>query len=204
VDTVAWPWTALSGFGLGLSLIVAIGAQNAYVLKQGIQRRHVLAVVAICALSDALLISLGIAGMGALVERAPLALVVLRWFGAAFLLSYGLLAARRAIWPTALAPSAQGGGSLTRVVLTCLAFTWLNPHVYLDTVLLLGSVANTHEGGRWAFGAGAIIGSVVWFTVLGYGARLLAGVFARPLAWRLLDGAIAVVMVTLGLRLVLA
>jgi L-lysine exporter family protein LysE/ArgO len=202
--TFSW-WAALSGFGLGLSLIVAIGAQNAFVLKQGLRRSHVLPVVLVCALSDVVLIALGVAGMGALVQRAPVALTVLRWLGAAFLVGYGLLAARRAVSVRALAPAGRGEGSLAAALATCLALTWLNPHVYLDTVLLLGSLASTHgPSGRWLFAAGAMTASMVWFTALGYGARLLAGVFARPLAWRLLDGAIAVTMVALGLRLVLA
>jgi L-lysine exporter family protein LysE/ArgO len=198
------PWAMLSGVGLGLSLIVAIGAQNAFVLRQGLRRSHVLAVVVICASSDALLIGLGVGGMGALVERAPVALVLLRWLGAAFLIGYAALAARRALSPAVLSPGATGDGSLRTAVVTCLAFTWLNPHVYLDTVLLLGSVANTHgPTGRWAFGAGAMAASVAWFSALGYGARALAGVFARPLAWRVLDAAIAVTMLTMGLRLLL-
>jgi len=193
---------ALPGFGLGLSLIVAIGAQNAFVLRQGIRRSHVLVVVLICALSDAVLIALGVAGMGALVDRAPLALTIMRWLGAAFLIGYGILAARRAWHPQTLRAAQQGGGSLASVAATCLAFTWLNPHVYLDTVLLLGSLANAHgPSGRWVFGAGAIVASGVWFTLLGYGARRLSGLFARPLAWRVLDGAIAVTMTAMGIGL---
>ncbi len=192
----------LSGFGLGLSLIIAIGAQNAFVLRQGIRRSHVLVVVLICALSDAALIALGVAGMGAIVDRAPLALTLVRWLGAAFLIGYGILAARRAWRPAALHAGPGGGGSLFSVAATCLAFTWLNPHVYLDTVLLLGSLANTHgPSGRWAFGLGAIVASGVWFTLLGYGASRLSGLFARPVAWRVLDGAIAVTMTAMGLRL---
>jgi L-lysine exporter family protein LysE/ArgO len=195
----------LSGFGLGLSLIIAIGAQNAFVLRQGIRRSHVLVVVLICALSDAALIALGVAGMGAIVDRAPLALTLVRWLGAAFLIGYGILAARRAWRPAALHAGPGGGGSRFSVAATCLAFTWLNPHVYLDTVLLLGSLANTHgPSGRWAFGFGAIVASGVWFTLLGYGARRLSGLFARPVAWRVLDGAIAVTMTAMGLRLLVS
>jgi L-lysine exporter family protein LysE/ArgO len=200
----SWSGLLLAGFGLGLSLIVAIGAQNAFVLKQGLRRAHVLPVVLICALSDAVLILLGITGMGAVVAAAPAAMTVLRWVGAAFLVGYGLLAARRAWSPTALSPSGGSERSLLTVVATCLAFTWLNPHVYLDTVLLLGSIANSHGSpGRWAFGAGAVTASLTWFTSLGFGARLLGGVFARPLAWRILDGGIAVTMIAMGLNLVL-
>ncbi|MFY1691521.1 LysE/ArgO family amino acid transporter [Plantactinospora sp. WMMB782] len=195
----------VTGFGVGLSLIVAIGAQNAYVLRQGVRAEHVLPIVAICALSDALLILAGISGIGAVVERAPVALTVFRWAGAAFLVGYGLLAARRAFGTQSLAAGAGTAGSTLRTaVLTVLAMTWLNPHVYLDTVLLLGSIANTHGGsGRWSFGAGAALASVVWFTALGYGARLLGRVFARPAAWRVLDALIALTMVTIGVSLVL-
>jgi L-lysine exporter family protein LysE/ArgO len=196
---------ALSGLGLGLSLIVAIGAQNAFVLRQGLRREHIVAVIVICAVSDAALIALGVAGAGWVFEQIPWLVEVVRWAGFAFLLVYGLLAARRAIRPKALA-AASGEAtrmSLLAVIGTCLALTWLNPHVYLDTVVLLGSVASTHGGLRWAFAAGAVVASVLWFTALGVGARLLAPVFARPIAWRVLDGVIAVVMVVLAVSLVL-
>jgi len=194
-----------AGLGLGLSLIVAIGAQNAFVLRQGIRAKHVLAVVAICALSDLVLIFLGISGVGLVIGQFPVALAVVRWLGAAFLVGYGLLAARRAFLGGRLEVEQGGNGSSLRsVVLTVLALTWLNPHVYLDTVLLLGSVANTHgDAGRWLFGVGAGVASILWFTALGFGARLLAGVFAKPLAWRILDGVIAATMIALGVSLVL-
>jgi L-lysine exporter family protein LysE/ArgO len=197
--------SGIAGFGLGLSLIIAIGAQNAFVLRQGIRRSHVLPIVLVCAISDIVLIVLGIAGVGVVVTRFPVALVVVRWLGAAFLVGYGLLAARRALRSQRLdADSGGDGPSLKTAVLTVLALTWLNPHVYLDTILLLGSVANTHgDPGRWIFGAGAAIASIVWFGALGYGARLLGRVFARPVAWRILDGAIAVTMIWLGISLVI-
>ncbi|WP_069464063.1 LysE/ArgO family amino acid transporter, partial [Actinacidiphila rubida] len=165
---------ALAGLGTGLSLIVAIGAQNAFVLRQGIRREHVPAVVAICAASDALLIALGIGGIGTVVGRWPSAVTVISWAGGAFLIGYGLLAARRALHPSSMtADGAAVGSSLRGAVLTCLAMTWLNPHVYLDTLLLLGSVANGYGAGRWPFGVGAAAGSVLWFSGLGFGARLL-------------------------------
>jgi len=193
---------ALAGLGTQLSLIVAIGAQNTFVLRQGIRREHVAVVVAICAASDAVLIGLGVSGVGTAVGRWPSATRVAAWVGGVFLLGYGLLAARRATRPAPLtAVGAEAGpvrGSLRAAVLTCLAMTWLNPHVYLDTVLLLGSVANGYGGGRWPFGAGAATGSVVWFVGLGFGARLLRGPFARPGSWRVLDALIACTMVTLG------
>ena len=236
--------SVLAGVGLGLSLIVAIGAQNVFVLRQGIRREHVFAVAAICALSDLALIMVGVSGIGAVLTAVPWLVDVIRWAGAAFLVAYGLLAARRAIrpsgetleaetaehevetaeadaaglvgaragTPSALAnPAASASTStLTRrsaglaaAVLTCLALTWLNPHVYLDTVFLLGSVANTHGDGRWAFAAGAGFASIAWFFGLAYGARLLGGVLSSPRAWRVLDAIIAVVMVGLGIMLVL-
>lgn len=199
---------ALAGLGLGLSLIVAIGAQNAFVLRQGLRREHVLAVVLVCAISDAVLIAVGVAGGGILFTVVPWLVDVIRWAGAAFLLAYGVLAAVRALrrpHPDAVGlragPTASAG--LGTAIGTCLTLTWLNPHVYLDTVLLLGSVAATHQEDRWFFAAGAVVGSVLWFTTLGFGARLLAPLFAKPLAWRILDGMIAVVMIALATSLVL-
>lgn len=193
---------ALAGFGTGLSLIVAIGAQNAFVLRQGIRREHVAAVVAICATSDAVLIALGIGGVGTVVKAWPTAVTVAAWIGGAFLVCYGLLAARRAMRPGALDASGAASTSLRAAVLTCLAMTWLNPHVYLDTVLLLGSLANGYGSGHWWFGAGAATASVVWFSGLGFGARLLRRPFARPGSWRALDGVIAVTMTVLGVAMV--
>lgn len=194
----------LSGLGFGLSLIIAIGAQNAFVLRQGLRREHVLVVVLVCALSDALLIGLGVGGLGTLLQFVPWLIVVVRIGGAAFLIVYGILAVRRAVRPKALV--AEGGGaamSLRTALGTVLALTWLNPHVYLDTVVLLGSVAGTHNGDRWWFGLGAAVGSIVWFTALGYGARLLRPLFAKPIAWRILDGSIAVVMFAIAISLLL-
>jgi L-lysine exporter family protein LysE/ArgO len=199
---------ALAGFGLGLSLIIAIGAQNAFVLRQGLRREHVLAVVLICALSDAALISLGVAGGGALFTALPWLVEIIRWVGAAFLVTYGVLAAVRALRrprPEAdgLRAAGTGAKSLAVAITTCLALTWLNPHVYLDTVLLLGSVGSTHGEQRWWFAGGATLGSILWFTSLGFGARLLAPLFAKPLAWRILDGLIALVMIAIAVMLVL-
>ncbi|MBW8763685.1 MAG: amino acid transporter [Microbacterium sp.] len=209
--------TALAGLGLGLSLIVAIGAQNVFVLRQGIRREHVLAVVTICALSDAVLIIAGVAGLGFLISAAPWLVVVARWAGALFLLSYGVLAARRA-WrggeelevddtgAAASAPAASAA-TLTRtrlapVILTTLALTWLNPHVYLDTVLMLGSIAATHGSERWLFAAGAVVASILWFSALGFGARYLGRWLRTERSWRILDAVIAVVMISLAVTLV--
>jgi L-lysine exporter family protein LysE/ArgO len=189
----------LSGLGFGLSLIVAIGAQNAFVLRQGLRGERVGTVVAICAISDAVLIALGVAGAGALIEGVPELADGARIGGAAFLLVYAALAARRAWRPGVLEAGGAAGGP---VVVTALALTWLNPHVYLDTVVLLGSIAGTHGDARWWFGLGATAGSVLWFTGLGYGARLLRRPFARPAAWRALDGAVALIMGAIGVSLV--
>lgn len=250
----------LAGLGLGFSLIIAIGAQNLFVLRQGLRREHVLAVAAICAISDAVLIALGVSGIGLVLQAVPWLVDVVRWAGALFLVTYGVLAARRAWRPTgaaldaeekpptgdtdpaaapgdpraaadstvpaaaratsdrnaatAASPSPVGRNSrsapapststrLLPVVLTVLALTWLNPHVYLDTVFLLGTVANTHGDERWLFAAGAMAASVVWFFGLAFGARLLGRWLSTPRAWRILDAVIAVVMIALGISLVL-
>lgn len=194
----------VAGLGTGLSLIVAIGAQNAFVLRQGLRREHVPAIVAVCALSDLLLITAGVAGLGALVDVRPGVLTVVAWAGAAFLVAYGVLAARRALRPGTL--RAEDGDGTARAsmrgnVLTCVGLTWLNPHVYLDTVLLLGSVAAGYGTHRWMFAVGAGVASVLWFCGLGFGARFARPLFARPLAWRVLDSAIAVTMIVLGIRI---
>lgn len=196
--------TAAAGFGTGFSLIVAIGAQNAYVLRQGVRREHVAVIVAICALSDLVLIALGIGGLGAVVRSAPGVVAGIAVVGGVFLLGYGFLAARRAWRPSGahLDPSERQGQSLRLAAGTALALTWLNPHVYLDTVLLLGSVGNSYAAGRWYFAVGAGVASVLWFSGLGFGARGLSGVLARPAAWRGLDALIAVTMVTLGVGMI--
>ncbi|MFJ2697122.1 LysE/ArgO family amino acid transporter [Streptomyces rochei] len=194
---------AAAGFGTGLSLIVAIGAQNAFVLRQGVRRDAVLAVVGICALSDALLIALGVGGVGAVVVAWPDALTLVGWTGGAFLLCYGALAARRVFRPAgALLAEGDAAGSRRRAVLTCLALTWLNPHVYLDTVFLLGSVAADRGPLRWTFGLGAVLASVCWFAALGFGARFLGRFLARPAAWRVLDGLVSATMIVLGVTLI--
>ena len=196
---------ALLGLGTGLALIVAIGSQNAYVLRLGIagHTRTIAPIVAICALSDAVLILAGVLGVGAVISSAPVALVVIRVFWSGFLIVYGAFAAARAVRPGTLVPSEASGAVGTRVAMTTmLALTWLNPHVYLDTVVFLGSVANQQgPDERWWWAGGAIAGSFLWFAALGFGARLLRPFFARPGSWRILDGIIAVVMLTLGVRM---
>lgn len=255
--------TIAAGFGVGFGLIVAIGAQNAFILRSGVRRQHLLAVVLVCALSDVVLITSGIAGIGALLDNAPWVITLIRWGGVAFLTVYGLMAAWRAWRPRARGltiDDADAGGNggdaapepapsdeplrriptgttltvrqttlqaearpevaappesrlrrirtrstLVTAILTALAFTWLNPHTYLDAVVLLGSIANTHgDTGRWMFGLGAIAASFVWFTLIGFGSRLLSRHLASPRAWRILDGIIAVVMLSIAVSLVLS
>ena len=192
--------SALAGFAASAVLIVAIGAQNAFVLRQGLRREHVVPVVVTCAASDLLLISAGIAGLGAIVTARPETVTVIRWVGAVFLVGYALLAGYRALRPSALSPADRAPTTLRATLLTCLALTYLNPHVYLDTVLLLGAVAQQHPH-RWLFGIGAAAASATWFTALGAGAHRLAPVLARPVAWRALDGLIAAVMLAIAISL---
>jgi L-lysine exporter family protein LysE/ArgO len=238
------------GLGTGFGLIVAIGAQNAFLLRLGITgpARATLGCIAVCALSDIVLIAAGVAGVGVIVQRLPALLVVFRIVGLLFLTGYGLLAARRAFRPSTMAIEDQPGpgagaqvperervtagvatagaapqhraghspaqwrpagrrrtapaGTVRSALLTCLAFTWLNPHVYIDTVVFLGSLANQQSPGlRWWWAAGAMSASAIWFTSLGLGARFLRPVFARPSAWRVLDAAIAVIMIAFAVRL---
>ncbi len=189
-----------AGFLTGLSLIVAIGAQNAFVLRQGLRRQHVLPVVLICAFSDALLIVLGIAGLGAAINSVPLLLEVFRYGGAAYLLWFAIGAIRRAIKPSALVESEQQVDSLRQTIVTAVALTYLNPHVYIDTVLLLGSIANQFED-RWLFGVGAASASFVWFFTLGFGASWLGKYLKKPVFWRVLDVFIAIVMITIAAML---
>lgn len=191
-----------AGFALGLSLIMAIGAQNAFVLRQGIRRSHVFAVCLTCALSDAILIAAGVAGFGRLSEAVPWVEPVMRWGGAAFLLAYGARAFLSA-WRggAVLSVAGQGAESLGPVLATGLALTWLNPHVYLDTVVLLGTVAAQYED-RLGFAMGAMSASFVFFFMLGYGARRLAPLFARPQAWRVLDIAVGLLMCAIAFSLI--
>ncbi len=191
-----------AGLGTTLSLIIAIGAQNAFVLKQGLMRRHVLATVLFCALSDAVLILAGVLGAGALAARAPWFLEAMRWGGAAFLLAYGARAFRAAWRGGSAMQAAQGAVSLRATLLVLAALTWLNPHVWLDTVVLLGSIS-AGFGDRTGFALGAVTGSVLFFFALGYGARWLSPVFARPVAWRVLDLGVGLVMWAIAAGLIL-
>lgn len=193
----------LIGIGSGLSLIIAIGSQNAFVLRQGIRREHVLPVVLICGLTDAMFEVAGVAGIGFVVERAPVVMNIVLWGGVVFLLWYAWSAARRAMRPEALVASGGSAGSLKRTVLACLAITYLNPHVYLDTMVLMGSIGNAQGNpGKWWFALGGGLASIVWFFVLGYGARKLTRFFATPRSWQILDWAVSVTMLVIAARLV--
>lgn len=194
----------LIGLTTGLSLIVAIGAQNAYVLKQGIMGRFIGPIVALCIFSDVLLIGLGIFGLGFIIEGAPWILEVFRWGGGLFLLWYGISAALRVFKPESLEVdmSSSGPKTVTHALMVAAAMTYLNPHTYLDTVILLGSLANQHgTEGRWWYYAGTITGSTIWFIGLGYGARFLRPLFAKPTAWKVLDAIIACVMIFLAFKI---
>lgn len=196
--------STIAGFFLGGSLIVAIGAQNAFILRQGLVRSHVFVVCLIAALSDALLIAAGVAGLGAIVAGSPLLIGTVTLGGAGFLFGYAVLAFRRAMAPRALEAADRNIGSVWAAATTCLALTFLNPHVYLDTVLLIGGLSGQYDGAaRLGFGAGAVTASFVWFFGLGYGARLLAPIFVRPSAWRALDLLIAAIMALLAIGLLL-
>ena len=197
------PSVFLTGMGIGLSLIVAIGAQNAFVLRQGLRGEHVLAVCLACAVSDAVLIVLGVTSFGRIAGWLPWVDPVMRIGGAVFLAWYGAKSLMSAVRSTNTieVTAEQGTRSLWPTLLTCLALTWLNPHVYLDTVVLLGSISTQFEGQQPAFAAGAVTGSFLFFFSLGFGAALLRPVFAKPMAWRTLEAAIAVVMWSIALKL---
>jgi len=197
--------SVVSGFFLSLSLILAIGPQNAFVLKQGLKKHHVFWVCLICALSDGALIVAGVAGFGALVGAFPAIESIARYGGALFLIAYGVKSFVSAFRTShTLEPAGDAPATLFKTVLTCLAFTWLNPHVYLDTFVLLGSVASQYdETSRVYFGAGAVSGSFVFFFSLGYGARFLTPLFHRPLAWKILDFIIGLIMFSIAASLLL-
>lgn len=194
---------AIAGFALGFSLILAIGAQNAFVLRQGLRGEHVLPVVLTCALSDAVLIAAGVAGFGVLVERFPAAVELARWGGAGFLVVYGGMSFRAA-WRGGAALEANGREAvpLGAALLTCLTLTWANPHVYLDTVVLLGGISAQYDP-AWAFGLGAIVSSFVFFFSLGFGARLLRPLFTNPRAWQVLDVLVGLTMWAIAVKLAL-
>jgi L-lysine exporter family protein LysE/ArgO len=190
-----------SGLLAGLSLIIAIGAQNAFVIRQGLTKKYVLIVVAICAISDVVLILAGVAGLGAIINAQPVALEVIRWAGVAYLLWFAFKSVRAALGTNRLDATGTPSANLKTTVLTVLAMTWLNPHVYLDTVVFLGAVANQFTQDRWWFAAGASTGSILWFFSLGFGAVAASRFMSKPLFWKILDSLIAAVMVTLAITL---
>ena len=189
---------ASTGFFSGLALIVAIGAQNAFVLRQGLRREHVFGIVLFCAVSDALLIGAGILGLGAAIESVPGLLVALRFVGAAYLIWFGIGAVRRAINPGTLEGAGSGRVGLWGALATAAGLTFLNPHVYIDTVILLGSIGNQFQADRWLFWVGASLGSLAWFFGLGYFARLLAPLATSQRFWRILESLIAIVIFTIA------
>ncbi len=194
----------LEGFALGGGLIIAIGAQNAFILRQGLLREHVFVLCLFAALADALLIFLGVAGFGTLVQSNPTFLYWMTIFGALFLITYGFFAWQRALNPGVMRTTNGDVGSLKTALSTLIAFTFLNPHVYLDTVILLGSISGSHQGmARAAFAIGAMLASFVWFFSLGFGARWLTPLFEKPSSWRILDGIIGFIMFAIAASLIL-
>ena len=188
----------LSGLLTGLSLIIAIGAQNALVIRQGLTRKHVLMVVLVCIASDIALMAAGVAGLGALILQIGWLLEVVRWFGVAYLLWFAYGSVRSAFKNESLKAGEAPSGTRKQVLFSVLAMTWLNPHVYLDTVILVGSIANTFKENAWYFGFGAMLGSVIWFFSIGFGARAASGLMSKPSFWKVLDLVIAAVMVTIA------
>lgn len=193
--------TFLAGFGLGLSLIVAIGAQNAFILRAGLLRQHVFVLCSVCAVSDALLIAAGVSGLEMLVGKAPFFLVFMKYAGASFLFAYGLRSLLKSFRGGRFLLAEGEAKSLKEAVIICLMLTWLNPHVYLDTVVFLG-IASTQYNESMHFAAGAIISSFIFFYSLGFGARLLSKFFEHPVSWRILDGIIGIVMWSIAFSLV--
>ena len=191
----------LPGLLTGFSLIMAIGAQNAFLIRQGLTKKHVPLVVAICAVSDALLIFAGIGGLGLAVSKLPTLLEAVRWFGVAYLLWFAFKSAKSAFKTEQLNAGTGQSGSLKQVVITTLALTYLNPHVYLDTVIFLGSIGNQFGENRWFFATGAAVASIIWFSLVGFGAKAAAGIMAKPFFWRVLDSLIAIVMVSIAVML---
>ena len=193
----------LPGLLTGLSLIIAIGAQNAFVIRQGLTKKHVLLVVSICAISDALLILLGVAGLGAVISELPWLLEIIRWFGVAYLTWFGIRSIRSAFMTQVLDASGVQSASAKTVVLSVLGFTFLNPHVYLDTVILLGSIGNQFGQDKWWFALGAAVASILWFSSIGFGARAASRFMAKPVFWKVLDLVIAAVMFGIAILLAL-
>jgi L-lysine exporter family protein LysE/ArgO len=187
-----------SGILSGLALIIAIGAQNAFVIRQGLQRQHVLTVVLFCAISDALLIAAGTAGLGKVIESAPEVLEIVRWFGVTYLIFFGLKSLRSAFRHNSLTLEQGNLVSRKRTILTVVGLTFLNPHVYLDTVIFLGSIANQFPTDKWFFSAGAMTASSLWFFFIGFGSKMAARFMVKVIFWKVLDLAVATIMFTLA------
>jgi L-lysine exporter family protein LysE/ArgO len=195
---------ALAGFALGGGLIVAIGAQNAFVIRQGILNQHVFWICLFCSIADATLIWSGVYGLGVIVEKLPIFVTVMTYGGAAFLIWYGVKAVQRVLSPIAMKSDGEAAPSLLSALTACAGFTLLNPHVYLDTVVLVGSIANARPvGQQFDFALGASVASFLWFFTIGFGARALGPVLNRPTVWRVLDVVIAAIMFLLAARLLL-
>jgi L-lysine exporter family protein LysE/ArgO len=193
----------IPGFLTGLSLIVAIGAQNAFVIRQGLMRSHVILVVAICSLSDALLIVFGTGGLGQLIKSNESVLTIVRWFGVGYLTWFGIRSLRSAFKKNALLASEGEGSSWKRTLISVLALTYLNPHVYLDTVIFLGSIANQFGSDKWIFALGASIASFAWFSTIGFGARAASRLMSKTIFWKIFDTFVALVMFSIALSLAL-
>lgn len=188
----------IPGLLAGLSLIIAIGAQNAFVIRQGLTKKYVFLTVAICSVSDAMLIALGASGLGALIKSNTAVLEIVRWFGVSYLIWFGIKSVRSALKVQVLTAAGEASGSRKSVITTVLALTFLNPHVYLDTVILLGSISNQFGEDKWYFTAGAALGSVLWFTAIGYGAKSASRFMSKPIFWKILDSLIAVIMFSIA------
>ena len=193
----------ITGFLTGLSLIVAIGAQNAFVLRQGLTRSNVFLVVLICSLSDALLIALGVLGLGTAIESLPALLEVVRWFGVGYLVWFGISSLRKAFRAESLSASDNSAKSIKQAVITTLSLTFLNPHVYLDTVIFVGGLSHQFDNQAFVFAIGAMTASFVWFFSLGFGATKLSQLMSKPIFWKILDSFIALVMFTIAISLAL-
>ena len=191
----------LPGLLTGFSLIIAIGAQNAFVIRQGLRREHILLIVLLCAISDAALILVGTGGLGRIIQGNQIALEIIRWFGVAYLTWFGLRSLRSAFKSQSLQVGEVLQARAGDVARSALALTFLNPHVYLDTVILLGSVANQFESDRWFFALGACLASIIWFTTIGFGARSASRFMSKPIFWKILDSIIALVMFSIGITL---
>ena len=188
----------IPGLLAGLSLIIAIGAQNAFLIRQGLTKKFVLLTVLICAISDAILIALGASGLGALIKSNKNVLEFVRWFGVIYLLWFAFRSAKSVLKKEVLNSAGEASADRKSVILTVLALTFLNPHVYLDTVILLGSISNQFGSDKWFFCVGAMLASFIWFTAIGFGAKSASRFMSRPIFWKILDSIVAVIMLSIA------